>query len=250
MKPPTLTRKPAVPDVRSLQGNVGLRQLQTALDALRKRLEELEVYASWMGGVAVGVQQLVINTGGSNISIDTSQLATKAQQLPDNHDVNVSNQPSDYPLPAAQVTALLPQTNALTRAQLDAAPVAVNTGLAQGIQQGGTVLTDDSSEREYSPGLTPLLVTVAGDTTVYTPPAGKAWLLHFAYAVPVTRGVEDAPVITIKTVSAASVLIATHYIAAAVSKRKKIAMPVDARLVVNLDIAGRVPTNFDIELLP
>lgn len=163
--------------------------------------------------------------------------ATEAKQLADNHNVTVSN--TTFPLPAGQLTTLTPQTNVLTRAQLDAADVSVRT--------------EDSSEREYTPGLTGVLVTSAGDTIVYTPPAGKGWILHSAYAVPVTRGAEDPPVITIKTISSAGSggnLLKTHFVWAANSSRKKITMPADAQLVVALDIAGRVPTTFDIEVLP
>lgn len=53
--------------------------------------------------------------------------ATAAKQLPDNHQVTVSNLPAEYPLPAAQVAALTPQADALTDAQLRATPVTVTT---------------------------------------------------------------------------------------------------------------------------
>ena len=56
--------------------------------------------------------------------------ATAAKQLPNNHDVAVSNFPAEYPLPAAQVSALTPQRDGLTDAELRAAPVAVEN-LAQ-----------------------------------------------------------------------------------------------------------------------
>lgn len=73
--------------------------------------------------------------------------ATAAKQLPDNHNVTVSNQidqpledggnvvvsnfPSEYPLPAAQVSTLAPQTDALTDAELRASAIDVDTGLTQ-----------------------------------------------------------------------------------------------------------------------
>jgi hypothetical protein len=41
-------------------------------------------------------------------SIDTTGLATSAKQLADNHNVTVSNHPSEFPLPAAQITTLTP----------------------------------------------------------------------------------------------------------------------------------------------
>lgn len=45
--------------------------------------------------------------------------------------VAVNNSPSEYPLPDSQVTALTPQTNALTNDQLRAIPVPVDTGITQ-----------------------------------------------------------------------------------------------------------------------
>lgn len=139
--------------------------------------------------------------------------ATEAKQLPNNHQVSVSN---------------LPQVQAIT----------------------GGVTTDDSSEREYAPGLVSDVATQAGDKTIYIPTPGKAWRLRWAYAVPVLRGSEEPPVITIKTVNASGELIKTLYSVAAVSKRKVITMPAGARLVVNLDVPVRVPVTFDIEELP
>src|SRR5574343_1148698 len=60
-----------------------------------------------------------------------SGAATADNQLPDNHQVQVSNLPTAYPLPADQLLALLPQTDALTNAELRAAPVVVDTGITQ-----------------------------------------------------------------------------------------------------------------------
>lgn len=81
------------------------------------------------------IQQPTRPTDTQPISVDELPLpagaATEAKQLPDNHQVQVSNLPTDYPLPASQVSALTPQTNALTRNELDAAPVVVDTGLIQ-----------------------------------------------------------------------------------------------------------------------
>lgn len=47
-------------------------------------------------------------------------------QLPDGHNVTVDNQPTEFPLPASQVTTLTPQTDALTDAELRATPLDVN----------------------------------------------------------------------------------------------------------------------------
>lgn len=108
----------------------------------------------------------------------------------------------------------------------------------------------DSSEKEYTPGSFGNTITAAGDTVVYTAPTGKGFVIHSAYAVPVLRGSEDPPVITIKIVNAANAVLSTPYVWAANSKRKKITCPVDAKIVVNLDIAARVAYTFDIEALP
>lgn len=127
------------------------------------------------------------------------------------------------------------------------------TSILSRLNSNLSVTTEDSSEREYAPGLLGTLVANAGDTIIYTPPAGKGWILHASYAVPVSRGTQDPPVITVKTVASAAAggaLLKTHFVWAANSSRKRITMPADARLVVNLDIAGPVPTTFDIEVLP
>ena len=73
-------------------------------------------------------------------SIESGQLANNhnvavsnqvAQPVQDGGTVNVGNQPTDYPLPSGQVSALIPQTDGLTDAQLRAGDVGVDTGLTQ-----------------------------------------------------------------------------------------------------------------------
>jgi hypothetical protein len=58
---------------------------------------------------------------GGTVALDAPSLAALET-------IQVANLPAAYPLPTAQVTALTPQTNALTRAQLDAAPVVTADG--------------------------------------------------------------------------------------------------------------------------
>lgn len=106
----------------------------------------------------------------------------------------------------------------------------------------------DSADLLWVPGPVCALVTASGDTTVYQPSdSTKAFIIHSTYAVPVIRGVEDAPVITIKLLNPNDTLYQTIFIVAAVSKRKRFVAPVNGKLVVNLDIASRVPCSFDIE---
>lgn len=111
----------------------------------------------------------------------------------------------------------------------------------------GDQLRADSNEIEYLPGLTTMLVTSAGDTVVYTAPVDKAFRLYSMSAVPVLRGVEDAPVITVLIKNSDGSPFKTAYIGAAISKRKLITCPVGGKIVVNIDIAARLPTTFDIE---
>lgn len=160
------------------------------------------------------------------------------------------------------------QTNALTDDELRAADVKITlggetvtianptadpeTGLSKEVTLqavADSVAEIDSGEREYSPGLTPALVTASGDTIVYTAPGGVAFRIRKFYAVPIVRGVEDAPVITLKILDSAGSLYKTFYIAAAVCERKPVTGPAGGKIVVSLDIAGRVGATFDIEEL-
>jgi hypothetical protein len=75
-----------------------------------------------------------------DLTVDTTGLATEtkqdatiaaieaveAKQLPDGHEVEVNNLPTEYPLPSSQVTTLTPQTDALTDTQLRASPLDVS----------------------------------------------------------------------------------------------------------------------------
>lgn len=105
----------------------------------------------------------------------------------------------------------------------------------------------DTGEREYSPGLTPMLVEIAGDTPIYTAPAGKAFRVRAIDAVPVVRGLENAPVIVFKILNSDNTLFRTFYILGAISKRKPMTGPIEGKAVIELDIAARVPVTLDIE---
>lgn len=98
--------------------------------------------------------------------------ATEAKQLPDNHNVQVSNFPSEYPLPLAQVTELTPQKNALTDAELRASPVEVTGNLTitpPALQQ----VADDYNTGEILPDQ-----TGAGGvlTFTFTSPVQNIWI--------------------------------------------------------------------------
>ena len=63
-----------------------------------------------------------------NADGDETRLATDKKG---NLYSSIVNLPTEYPLPTSQVSALTPQTDALTDAELRASPVAVDTGLTQ-----------------------------------------------------------------------------------------------------------------------
>lgn len=128
----------------------------------------------------------------------------------------------DVSLPAGQIATLTPQTDGLTDAELRAAQVNVA----------------DSGEREYDHVVD--TVTVAGNTTVHTPAAGKAIRLHWAYAINNPTSA-TAPLIRIS-------LGATEiYRVWALSKRQVVTGAIDAPLVVNLSIPAEVAVTFLLE---
>lgn len=151
----------------------------------------------------------------------------------------------DAELAAAMAAMLLVLSNLFTELQgklEPGQPVDVGDYTPQGALE-----IADSAEREYTPGAFGGLATVVGDTVVYSAPAGKAFRIRSSYAVPVLRGTEDAPVITIKILNPDNSVFATPFVWAAGSKRKLITGPVGGKLVINLDIAARVPYSFDIQ---
>ena len=104
----------------------------------------------------------------------------------------------------------------------------------------------DSGEREYSPGITSQIVTASGPTTIYTAPSGTAFRIRMMKAIPVLRGSEEDPVVTIEvqdSVGTPTVTINDN----AIQLRKLITGPTEGKIVVSLDIASRVPVWFDIE---
>lgn len=112
----------------------------------------------------------------------------------------------------------------------------------------------DSGERDCSPGRIPVLVQTIGDTVIYDNRtseggSGNGFKVRKLYAVPVLRGTEEPPVITFKILDQDGVLIKTLEIVAALSERTYYQASADSRLVVNLDIAARVPCRATIEEL-
>lgn len=122
------------------------------------------------------------------------------------------------------------------------------TGDAEPVEDDNPSQVADEQLDMFEPGMVGAIVTVSGDTDIYevaTP--GNAFRIRWSYAVPVVRGSEEPPVITIKLLNPDLSVYKTPFVAAALSKRKRIDGPVDGKLVVNLDIAARVACTFDIE---
>jgi len=83
-------------------------------------------------------------------------------------------------------------------------------------------------------------VTAAGDTTIYTPAAGKRVRVYWAYAVQ-DPGSAASPLIKI------SLGGTEKFRAYALSKRQQMTGPVDGTLVVNLSVAASVAVTFVLE---
>lgn len=137
-------------------------------------------------------------------------------------EVDVTNFPADYPLPAAQVTTLTPQTDGLTDTELRAADVNVA----------------DSGERLYTHVVA--TVTASGDTTVHTPAAGKAIRLRWIYAIN-DPAATSPPLIKVKLGST------EIYRVWALSKRQLVLGAVNASLVINLTGGGTVAVTAILE---
>lgn len=83
-------------------------------------------------------------------------------------------------------------------------------------------------------------VTAVGDTTLYTPAAGKRIRLRWVYALNDPSAAAPAR-ITLK------LGIQVKYITYGVSKRQADTGPVDGALIVNLSAAGNVACTFRLE---
>ena len=125
------------------------------------------------------------------------------------------------------------QVQPITDAQLRASALLVSGNFYQAVQP-----TTDSSDVEYT--AVPLLVTAAGDTTAYTPAAGKRIRLRWVYAINDPSAATPARV-TIRL--GADV----KYIAYGISKKQVDTGPIDGALIVNLSQAGNVACTFRIE---
>lgn len=103
------------------------------------------IAGAWPVKVTDGVETLEITAAGA-AKVDGSGVtqpisaaslplpagaATASAQATQQTSLNAIRDRADFPLPAAQVSTLTPQTNALTDAQLRATPVPVSTGLVQ-----------------------------------------------------------------------------------------------------------------------
>lgn len=103
---------------------------------------------------------------GQEVALSTATLSA-LENIVVTGAVSVTNWPGDFPLPLSQLTALLPQTDALTDAQLRAAPVPISDGGASLTVDGP--LTDAELRNTPVPVDTGLLQPVqAGDTVVVT----------------------------------------------------------------------------------
>lgn len=151
-----------------------------------------------------GQEAIVDAIDNIEVTVDPAGLATEEEQevqtdileqirdnqLPDGHNVTVDNLPSEYPLPAAQVSTLTPQTNALTDAQLRATPIDVNasfdtTGLAtESEQETQTALLEDIKANQLPDGHN---VTVDNQPTEFPLPSAQISTL-----TPQTDGLTDA----------------------------------------------------------
>lgn len=93
----------------------------------------------------------------------------------------------------------------------------------------GTVA--DSTDTEWTPVAT--TVTAIGDTTIYTPAAGKRIRLHWIY------GIND-PVSSSSTKITVKMGAQVYYVAWAISKRQRFTGALDAPLIINLSATGDV----------
>lgn len=180
--------------------------VDTGLTTQTDALTDAELRASPVP-VATGLTQPTTPADTQPVSVAALPLptgaATAANQLPDNHQVQVSNLPTAYQLPADQLLALLPQTDALTNAQLRAAPVVVDTGHTQpmtgtnssvtasvtavtllasnGPRRGATVYNDSTSPLKLSLGS---VVTASSFTLIVA--GGGYYEVPFGYRGDIT----------------------------------------------------------------
>lgn len=78
------TGRPAIPDIRSLEGVAGLRQLQTIIDAIRNRLGVMESFATAVNGVISGLQTAQSKTvAAAAVSTPTTPIPVPVTNLDD-----------------------------------------------------------------------------------------------------------------------------------------------------------------------
>lgn len=101
-----------------------------------------------------------------------------------------------------------------------------------------TFPTSDSTDTEWIPVAT--TVVNAGETTLYTPAAGKRVRLHWIYAI-------NDPVSSTSTKITIKIGTQVYYVAWALSKRQQFTGPVDGSLSIILSSPGEVAVTAFIE---
>lgn len=116
--------------------NLDIRDLTNASDSVA-------IYGSDDGGTT---KRIIKTDAGGAIQVDLEVA-----------NVTVDNFPSEYPLPAAQISTLTPQTDALTDAQLRATAVPISAASLP-LPTGASTLAEQQTQTAH-------LATIAGDTT-------------------------------------------------------------------------------------
>ena len=106
------------------------------------------------------------------------------------------------------------------------------------VNANGWLDTADSTDVEYTAFT--VIVTAAGDNTVYTPAAGKKVRLHWVYTLNNPASATPALI----TLSLGGV---AKYATYGVSKRQQDTGPVNGAMVINLSVAGTVACTFRLE---
>ena len=101
-----------------------------------------------------------------------------------------------------------------------------------------TLNANDSGERAYTP--VTATVTTVGNTTIYTPTAGKAIRLRWLYAI-------NDPTATTSTLIKVSLGATEIYRVWALSKRQLFTGAINAPLIINLTAAGTVAVSVLLE---
>lgn len=172
--------------------------------------------------------------------------ASADKQLPNNHQVQVSNLPttqavsgtvevSNFPA-TQQVSGTVEITNDVgnpipVSGSVSATVTATDFDIRNLSSTQDNVRAFDSTDSEYLRIATS--VTATGDTTLVTPAAGKRIRLQWVYAI-------NDPTAVLSTKITIKLGTAVQYVAWAISKRQQLTGAVDAPLVINLSNLGDV----------